>query len=358
MPSLFTVTAVCCILIVVLACSGDKVQGDIHPDIPELPTINSQQLRVEALPHIITLQYAADGTIHAFGSLPEDTVMPQKGYKHLLVYDKNFQLLSTQLITKRKLGIAFVDPQSNLYIINEHRKLIQLQYPHYKEEIELPPHPITPKLQAIVNQELRLGRPREAEYRQLMKEGKEATIKANQKEVIQALQECYEQHLNLDAIDYGILHYNKYTLFMKDGAVYTLENYQGMNGQASISKLFKQQQQVTIYKHYDREDKGYSIANMMLLEQQETGNSPVQKRLVETDFAVTEKKSTIENWPNGGYTKGFYYYQLNFNKASAKFKIKGSKTAKKARLYILGKEEYPICFLAGRGWYLVKKKEK
>lgn len=71
MPSFFTVVAVCCILIVVLACSGDKVQGDIHPEIPELPSSNSQQLRVEALPHIISLQYAADGNIHAFGRLPE-----------------------------------------------------------------------------------------------------------------------------------------------------------------------------------------------------------------------------------------------------------------------------------------------
>lgn len=144
---------------------------------------------------------------------------------------------------------------------------------------------------------------------------------------------------------------------MKDGAVYTLENYQGMNGEASISSLFKKQKKVTIYKHYDREDKGYSIANMMLLEQQRANNSPVQKRLMETDFAITEKKSTFENWPNGGYKKGFYYYKLDFENAPATFKIKDSKTAKKAKLYILGKEKEPLCFLAGRGWYLVKKKD-
>lgn len=356
MHPFFTVIIIIALLFVVVACSSDKIQGDLHPDIPELPESRSDNLAIEPFHHLITIQHGPEGNFHAFGHLPEDTTMPAKRYKHLLVYDQNMKLLRSQLITKERLGISFVDPQSNLYISNKARELVRYIYPDYKEETRIPYHPLTAQLEAIAQQELRKKGPRSEEYKQLKKDDKEDVIEKNHKEVAQAFQDCYAQQLDLEAIAYGVLSHGKYVLFMKDGAVYLLQNYQGMNGKASLSSFFKKQRKVIIYKHYDREDKGYSIANMMLLDQQKNSNSTMQKRLVNTEFAITEKKGIIENWPNGGYTKGYYYYELTLGKAKAAFKLKGSTVGGGRYLYLLGKEDAPSYFLAGKGWYWVHPK--
>lgn len=345
------------ILLFLYACTGGKVEGDIHPDIPLLPASQSKDLDVIPLPHITTLQYAPDGNIHAIGRLPEDTTAPKRLHKYLFIYSPTFELIDTKPITEYKKGIAFVDPNSNVYIRAAGDQVVKYSYPNY-EKIKIHPHPISVKLNTIAAKELRPSKrsPTSKEYHQLKKEGKEEVIKQNQKEVAQALQKCYEEDFNLDAIDYGILYSGQYVLFMKDGQQYTLKNYQGMNGKSSLSSFLKKQQKIIIYKNYNREDKGYSIANMMLKEKQQQAGSNLQKRLVETDFAISEKKSTLENWPNAGYTRGFYYYQLNFDNATAVFKVENNiKSKNKVRVF--GKEKAPICFLTGqKGWFLVQPK--
>lgn len=357
MPNFTILLSIGLILLLLYACTSGKVEGDIHPEIPLLPANQSKDLDIISLPHITTLQYAADGNIHAIGKLPQDTTVPQKFHKHLFIYSPTFELLETKLITEQKRGIAFVDPDANVYSRQAGDKTIKYSYPNY-EPTKLTPHPISNQLAAIAAKELRPSKssPNHKEYHQLKKEGKEALIEKNQKEVAQALQQCYEKELNLDAIAYGILYSGQYILFMKNGQQHTLTNYQGMNGKSSVSSFLKKQQKIVIYKNYNRTDKGYSIANMMLQDQQQRAGINLQKRLVETDFAISEKKSTLENWPNGGYTKGFYYYQLNFNNTSAVFKIE-SNIKSRNKIHVFGKEKAPICFLTGqKGWFLVKPK--
>ena len=44
----------------------------------------------------------------------------------------------------------------------------------------------------------------------------------------------------------------------------------------------------------------------------------------EDGFSVTETKSTLDNWPNAGYTKGYYYFNINSSDSNIyAFKILG-----------------------------------
>ncbi len=354
MSNLTLILSIALIVLLLYACQSGKVQGDIHPDIPALPLSQSENLSLQQLPHITTIQYAPDGNIHAIGRRPEDTTMPNRLHKYLFIYTPNFELIEQRLITKDKNFVAIVDPQSNVYCSKSGSAMMKYSYPDYKAS-QLEFHPIATRLNEIANRELRSSKntPNYKEYKRLKKEGKEDEIDANRKEVAKALQQCYEQHLDLDAIDYGVYHSGKYVFFMKNGKQYRLNSYQGMNGKASLSSFLKKQSKIIIYRHHNRDDKGRSIANMLLLEQHKKKGINLQDRLVQIDYAVSEKKTTFENWPNTGYTKAFYYYQLNFNQATATFKIEQNVKSKN-KIEVIGQEEAPVCFLRGNEWYVVQ----
>lgn len=349
MSSILPTLSLLLLLGLLFACTNNSIRGDIYPDIPELPDSRSDALQLQHLPGIISIQYSPDGNIHVFGYLPNDTAKGAKRVLHLMIHNQHFEQLSTHPITSKH--VVFIDPQSNVYTSNQQGGILRFSYPDYQDGYLLPPHPATATLEALLAQELFQQGPRKDEYAQLKKEGKEDIIEQNNKEVETKMMACYREQIDLSAIDYGIKYSNYYTLFMKNGAVCTIKLYQRKTGQASLSRFLKKQRTITLYNNFGRDDKGISIANMMLIEQ----GSALQRQLRQIDFAVTEKKSTWENWPNTGYTKGYYYHELTLGSAKVEFK-RHVTTSHRNDLYLVGKEDAPFCFLAGDGWFLARPK--
>ncbi len=342
------------ILLLIGACSG--VKSKVDPAVPLLPEILSDDLKVTHLPHITTLQYASDGNIHAFGRQPQDTTAPKHQHKYLFVYDPvTFELKKSTFITDNKRGLAFVDLESNLYISKQGSNggFDQYSYPDYKRSV-VPFHPAAIVLDQILLEELRPSKnsPTRDEYMRLKREKNQAAIDENREQIKVRLIAAQNKFIDLDAIAYVYLQRgSSYILFMKDGAVFILPNYRGMNGNAAVADYLRKGNKFTIYKDYKRKDVGRSIANMQLAEKTTTSDP-----LKNTAFEVTDQKTTFENWPNTGYTRGWYGYELNVLGGTAQFKVLSLKKSGGSGVYYLAKADAPIGFLAGKGWYLIQPK--
>lgn len=339
------------ILLLIGACSG--VKSKVDPAVPLLPEILSDDLKATHLPHITTLQYASDGNIHAFGRQPQDTTAPKHQHKYFFVYDPvTFELKQSKFITDNKHGLTFVDLQSNLYIYRNGGGFDIYRYPDYEHSV-LPYHPVAPVLEQILLEELRSGKrsPTREAYAQLKKGKKQDVIDENREQIKQRLIEAQNKFIDLDQIAYAYLYNSAYVLFMKDNSVSYLPNYKGINGNGAVADYLKKGNKFRIYNDYQSKDVGRSIANMQLAEKTTTPDP-----LKNTAFEVTDQKTTFENWPNTGYTRGWYGYELQALDGTAQFKVLSLKKSGGSGVYYLAKPDAPIGFLVGKGWHLIQPK--
>ncbi len=134
---------------------------------------------------------------------------------------------------------------------------------------------------------------------------------------------------------------------MEDGSISFLPGLQTSYGKSRVSDVFKKHKKTTrIYHHYGTKDWSKSLANI---------NHVPNHNVKKTGFSVTESKTTLQNWPNQGYTKGYYYYDINFKNHKTSFKIKDRKNKKP--MHEVSKKGYDFFFIkALYKWYIVKQK--
>lgn len=319
------------IIVFVVACT-DKIEGDIHPDIPLFEDWQSKGFDLIRLNHLGKIYYKEDGSIHAFGKMED-----KKGV-YLFVYDNNFQLQKTVLILDKNQFGWFVDDASNLYLPTKQGTFKYL-YPSYEKPSLIPLHPIHSISEKILAQQLQAHKKgyNYTRYHQLKKEGKEKEITAQNDKVAEQLWEAYQQHINKENIK-SLWKFNKgQILETKDGQQYTLYPMQTAYGKSQLSKYLEGLNKIAV-KTDD------------LVPRQPSANC-----LKKTDFSVTVSKTTLQNWPNQGYTKGLYYYEINLKDKKEAFKVEDSKG--KNPVIELSRQGDDFMFIHCKGWHLLRLKE-
>lgn len=336
------VSAILMLLCGVFACTH-KIEGDIHPEIPELSDVLSDELEIRQLKTIETVHFAKNGDIHMFGHTVD--AYNKKQNRMLWRYTKNYQLIDSIFITDNVHQRWFIDASSNIYIVNMQNRYSKLSYPDYKSVL-IPFHPSHSGILKILEKEIQQYKngPNAELYKELKQADKLDEIEKMNDEVADELEDYYSDNINLKEIKFCYRFQGNYILFMKNGASFTLPSSQLRNGKGALRKYLQNNGQMRIYSGYNTDDWSSSIANLDLKD---------AEYITETDFAVTESVSTLENWPNLGYTMGYYYYKLELDDFNYDFKVKGS--INKTILHEVSKKRQDVFFIKTPKWYLIRR---
>lgn len=319
------------IIIFVIACT-DKIEGDIHPEIPLFEDWQSSNFESTDLRHLTGISYREDGTIHAFGRIKDD-----KGL-YFFEYDANFILQKTVRVMKQRKFGYFIDNASNVYLPTK-QGTFKYHYPSYENPSLIPLHPVHALANEILAQQLQAHKNgyNYKRYHQLKKEGKEAEIKAQNNKVAEKLWEAYQNNIDKENIKALWKFQKGQILKTKDGREYTLYFMQTVYGKSRLSQYLKGLNKIT-------------VATDDLLSFPPSANC-----IKKTDFSVTDSKTTIQNWPNQGYTKGLYYYEINLKGKKELFKVEDRKG--KTPVRERSREGDNFMFLHYKGWHLIRVKE-
>lgn len=318
------------VLLVTISCK-DSIEGDRHPEMTTWEEWSSNDFERKKLSFFRRLAYKKDGDIYLFGQ--KDKIVC------LLKYDSNFELQDSIPIFNNKNYVKwFVDNDHNVYAVTNTRTY-QYTYPSYKKPTIIPLHPVHPVANEILAQLLEPHKDghNSKRYHQLKKEGKEAEIKAQNDQVAKNLWNAYQKYIDKKKIK-SIWSFNGGQIITtQTGERYTLFDMQTAYGKSRLTEYLRGLQKVTT----DIDD---------LIQ-----NPPSGDYLKKTGFSVTDSKTTFENFPNTGFTKGFYYYTLKIKNKETKFKVEALK--KRTPIEEISRKGDDFLFLKNNGWwYLVKAK--
>jgi hypothetical protein len=326
-----TLLAISLIIIFAIACT-DKIEGDIHPDIPLFEDWKSNSFEVTDLRHLKGISYKEDGTIHAFGKMKD-----KKGV-YFFQYDNNFDLQKTVCVLEKNQFGWFIDDASNLYLPMK-QGTFKYHYPSYDKPTLIPLHPIHPIANEILAQQLQASKRgyNSKRYHELKKAGKEKEIKVQNDKVADDLWTAYQQNINKDNIKSLWKFQKGQILTTKDGQEYTLYFMQTAYGKSSLSKYLKGLNNITVETN--------ALISL----------PPIVNCVEKTGFSVTESKTTLQNWPNQGYTKGLYYYEITLegNKETFKVEHRKGRTPVSER----SRKGDDFMFLNYNGWHLIRLKK-
>lgn len=316
------------VVIFIVACT-DRIEGDLHPEIPLFEDWKSKYFELTSLRNLSKINYKENGTIHAFGRVKD-----KKGV-YFFEYDKNFDLQKTVLILNKNPFGWFIDDNSNLYLPTD-KGTFKYHYPSFENPTLIPLHPIHSIADSILSQQIQSYKKgyNYERYHQLKKEGKEDEIKAQNNKVAEDLWEAYKKNIAKEDIKILWKFQKGQILETKDGQQYTLYFMQTAYGKSRLSAYLKSLNNITT-----------NTSDLISL-------PPLANCIKKTGFSVTDSKTTIQNWPNQGYTAGLYYYEINLKGKKENFKVKDHKG--KTPVTELSRQGDAFMFINYKGWHLVR----
>ena len=123
----------------------------------------------------------------------------------------------------------------------------------------------------------------------------------------------------------------------KDGHEYTLSSMPTVYGNSRLHKYLK------------------GLNNITLESNDLISLPPIVNCVEKTGFSVTESKTTLQNWPNQGYTKGLYYYEITLKGKKDAFKVEHRKGEKPVSERSRKGDDF--MFLNYNGWHLIRLKK-
>lgn len=319
------------IIIFVVACT-DRIEGDLHPEMSIFDDWKPKHFELTSLRNLGKINYKVDGSIHVFGRDKD-----KKGI-YFFEYDRNFVLQKTILVLDKKRFGWFVDNNSNLYLPTD-KGTLKYHYPSFETPTLIPLHPIHPIANKILSQQIQAYKRgyNYERYHQLKKEGREDEIKAQNNKVAKELWEVYQKNIAKDDIKALWKFQKGQILETKNGQQYTLYFMQTASGKSRLSTYLK------------------SLTKITTKTSDLVSPPPLANCIKNTGFSVTDSKTTIQNWPNQGYTAGLYYYEINLKGKKETFKVKARKG--KEPIIELSRQGDNFIFVNYKGWHLVRLKE-